>query len=321
MSNHIKNNKIWLVGAGGMAVDYVKVLQAQNIEFDVIGRGKQSAELFSKKTGVNVYTGGLDQHLQRSDSVPEAAIVAVSVEQLAETTLRLMQNGIKRILVEKPAGINFDQIQQVTHGAKKNNAQVFVAYNRRFYASVLKAKEIIDDDGGVTSFNFEFTEWSHEIEKLEKAPGVKESWFFANSTHVVDLAFYLGGKPQQMSCYIAGSLDWHPTASRFAGAGISENGALFSYQANWDAPGRWGVEMLTKHHRLILRPMEQLCLQKIGSVAIENVEINDELDIRFKPGLYRQVAAFLTGKNESSLINICQQQQMSLFYKRIAKID
>ena len=45
----------------------------------------------------------------------------------------------------------------------------------------MNRKEIIAEDNGVTSFNFEFTEWSHEIEKLEKAPGVKENWFLANS--------------------------------------------------------------------------------------------------------------------------------------------
>ena len=38
-----------------------------------------------------------------------------------------------------------------------------------------------------------------EIEKLNKVPGIKENWFLGNSTHVVDLAFYLGGKPKQIS--------------------------------------------------------------------------------------------------------------------------
>jgi len=30
---------IWLVGAGPMAVDYAKVLIAQHVDFEVIGRG------------------------------------------------------------------------------------------------------------------------------------------------------------------------------------------------------------------------------------------------------------------------------------------
>ena len=41
---------------------------------------------------------------------------------------------------------------------------------------------------------FEFTEWSHNI-RLKLNQQVKESWFLANSTHVVDLVFHLIGLP------------------------------------------------------------------------------------------------------------------------------
>ena len=57
---------------------------------------------------------------------------------------------------------------------------------------------------------------------------------------------------------------------------------LFSYQANWNAPGRWGIEILTSQHRLYLRPMEKLQIQNTGSVDISEVEIDDQLDKEFK---------------------------------------
>ena len=78
---------------------------------------------------------------------------------------------------------------------------------------------------------------------------------------MVDLAFNLGGIPKELSSFTAGSLDWHPSAAVFSGAGISENGAPFNYRANWESAGRWGVEVLTKEHKLILRPMEKLQIQ------------------------------------------------------------
>ena len=40
-------------------------------------------------------------------------------------------------------------------------------------------------------------------------------------------------------------------AALVAGAGVTENGALFSYHANWEAPGRWSVEIMTKKRRLM----------------------------------------------------------------------
>ena len=94
-------------------------------------------------------------------------------------------------------------------------------YQIRFYSSVLKAREIIELDGGVESFNFEFTEWSHQIIEDVKNTQVLKNWFLANSSHVIDLAFYLGGKPQKIQSYAAGGNDWHPAVTIFAGAGIT----------------------------------------------------------------------------------------------------
>jgi hypothetical protein len=91
----------------------------------------------------------------------------------------------------------------------------------------MKAKEMIEQDGGVLSFNFEFTEWPHTIEVLDIKEEVKQHWFLANSTHVVDTAFFLGGRPRQLTSFQANSLDWHKSGAIFTGAGISENDALF----------------------------------------------------------------------------------------------
>ena len=290
----VVKKKIWLIGTGPMGQEYVNVLNDLDVEYLVIGRGQESANRFYEKTGVMPISGGLEIFLTSNPNKCSHAIVAVGVEALAQTTMDLLNYGIENILVEKPAGLNMVEIEKVVQLTAEKQSNVFVAYNRRFYASVIKAKEIIELDGGVTSFNFEFTEWAHTIEPLKKAAGVKENWFLANSTHVVDLAFYLGGKPKRMSTYITGGLSWHPSASIFTGAGVSENGVLFSYQANWESAGRWSVEMLTKEHRLILRPLEKLQIQKRGSVKVDLVEgIDYTLDEKYKPGLYLEVFNFI----------------------------
>ena len=304
MPDHLAAPELWLVGSGGMAVSYAQVLEDLRVPFLVIGRGGSSAEAFKQKTGRGVVKGGLADHLAGRPSIPGAAIVAVGVEQLAPTTMLLLDAGLKRILIEKPGGLDAAEIRKVTEKAEAVGARVYLGYNRRFYASVLKAQDLILEDGGVGSFAFEFTEWGHVIEGLDKAPGVKENWFLANSTHVVDLAFHLGGLPVQFQSYATGQLPWHPLASAFAGAGVTEHGALFSYQANWAAPGRWGVEILTRRHRLFLRPMEQLQIQGIGSIDVRSCEIEDDLDRRFKPGLHRQVTAFLSAEPPPALLGL-----------------
>jgi predicted dehydrogenase len=310
-------NNIWLLGSGAMAQDYIKVLRALEADFAVIGRGADSARACEEKTGCAVRKGGLQDFLATKPAPCAHAIVSVGVEALMSTTLQLLDYGVRAILVEKPAGLSLAQVRTLADKCKAYNADVFVAYNRRFYAAVMRVREIIAEDGGVTSFNFEFTEWAHVIGKLHKADGVLENWFLANSTHVVDLAFYLGGKPKELAAFSAGSLDWHPAASVFAGAGMSEHGALFSYQANWESAGRWGVEVLTREHRLILRPMEKLQVQKRGSIAVEFAECNYALDEQFKPGLYAQTKAFLEGTG-AGLCSIHEQSGMMSAYCKIA---
>lgn len=308
---------IWLIGSGPMGIEYSDVLEAQECNYLVIGRGSASAHTFTTQTGKDVILSGLDSFLDTSPEIPKSAIVSVGVAQLYDTTLRLIEYGVLQILVEKPAGISQQEIDFLCEKSAAKGCSISVAYNRRFFASVLAAKERISQEGGVTSFNFELTEWSHVIETLEKAEAVLSKWFLANSTHVADLAFYLGGKPKELASFVQGRLDWHPAASVFSGAGVSDTGALFNYTANWETAGRWSVEVLTKESRYILRPMEKLQMQKRGEISVSDVEIDDELDQKYKPGLYRQVEAFLR-QDDETLCSLSEQRGQFKFFERMA---
>jgi len=281
------------VGLGYMGIEYTKVLKDLDLNFVPIGRGEESAAKYKEETGIEPITGGLKPFIETNPDKPDYAIVATGVEMLKENTLDLINYGIKNILLEKPGGKNIQEIKEINAQAKSNKANVYLAYNRRFYAGVLKAKELIEKDGGVSSFNFEFTEWSHKIAPLVKGEGVKEKWFLANSTHVVDLAFFLGGWPKEINCYYQGGLSWHTASSVFSGAGVSDKEALFSYHADWEAPGRWGVEILTKKHKYIFCPIEKLQVQEVGSIKVDFADIDYTLDEKYKPGLFVQVSSFL----------------------------
>ena len=93
---------IWLIGAGEMSVNYLKVLEAKNEKFIVIGRGEVSATKYQKETGKTVVMGGLKNFLTTNPEIPASAIVSVGVDQLYNTTQMLLDYGVKHILVEKP---------------------------------------------------------------------------------------------------------------------------------------------------------------------------------------------------------------------------
>ncbi len=97
---------LWLIGAGQMAQDYAKVLNALDARFEVIGRGVDSASNFFNSTGQKVQIGGVTQAL-KWQKAPDTAIVAVGVEELAKTATVLIKSGTGRILLEKPGGLIF----------------------------------------------------------------------------------------------------------------------------------------------------------------------------------------------------------------------
>ncbi len=304
MSNNVD---VLLVGAGNMGIEYYKVIRALGRSVQIICRKEQTADSFYEKMGERPISGGLEDYLAHHSYVPEHAIVAVDVLSLTPVTKMLVNAGVKNILVEKPGGKNRDEIDELRACAKQHNANVYIAYNRRYYASTRKAIEIIQQDGGVSSFTFEFTEWSDRIQKTPHPSEIKEEWLLANSSHVIDLAFFLGGYPKEMTSYATGALEWHSKASRYAGAGLTEGNATFSYNADWAAPGRWSVEIMTHKHRLILKPLERLFVQDLNSVSIEEQVLDDRLDKEYKPGLYRQVESFLDGVAIESLVTIYDQ--------------
>ena len=285
---------VWLVGTGLIGVEYSKVLDALHVNQTLIGRGDTSASKFEElRPGKTVIRGGLVDFLKTAPIIPDCAIVAVGTHELFGIAKSLMEYGVKRLFLEKPGADTYDKLKQLYAIAKENDAEVFMAYNRRFYASFIRAEEIIREDGGVTSFNFEFTEWLHVFEAAYGK--VELNWiFWANSSHVLDAAFFFGGEPKEISCYTK-TMDGDDFPKIFAGAGVSEKGALFSYQANWDAPGRWVVEILTQKHRLYFKPMETLQIQELRSIKVLPVEIDDHLDKEFKPGFYLETKAFIEG--------------------------
>ena len=113
-----------LIGAGPMAIEYSRVLDAFDEEYNVVGRGEISAKRFEKETGRAVILEKLSSYLENVKVYPNAAIVSVGVEQLSSTSRELLEQGVKRILVEKPAGLTLQEVQELFELTLINNAEI-----------------------------------------------------------------------------------------------------------------------------------------------------------------------------------------------------
>jgi predicted dehydrogenase len=300
-----------------MAREYARVLKELSCDFAVIGRSKETANRLAAELNIKVIYGGIQKAVVCEPFKGSTVIVCTPVETLFNVSMLLMDQGVDRILIEKPGALNISEVNALREKAAVSNTLVKIGYNRRFYQSTLELVHRLANET-LIAVNFEITEWSHLIEKESRSSEVKESWVLANTSHVIDLVLHVAGDISELNTFTSGSLSWHKQSARFVGAGVTKNDALISYFGYWDGPGRWSAEFVTTANRYILRPMEILQVQKKGSVEINPVEnIDYDFDEKFKPGLFLQTKAFLNG----DYTNFCSlEEQISSFeiYNRIA---
>jgi predicted dehydrogenase len=278
---------VLVAGAGAMAAEHVKTLLACGVGAERIVVAARRAEQAQALAALHRVRA-----VRLEEVAAETAIVAVAEDALVPVAQALLARGASRILIEKPGALAAADL-----AALAGDDGVFVAYNRRFYGSVVRARELVEQDGGAIAATFDFT----EVERLVLADAERRGlprrtlhrWGIANSLHVIDLAFFLAGDPETIVTERAGGLPWHPAGARFAGSGTTVGSALFAYAASWDGAGRWGVEVTTRERRLVLRPLEELHEQLRGSFALAPVELQPEPE-GMKPGLAGQLEAFLS---------------------------
>ncbi|MBN38055.1 MAG: hypothetical protein CMI29_06260 [Opitutae bacterium] len=317
MSNNLSD--LVLVGAGKMAQAYSKVLLAQKVPFTVVGRSEDRVKILQEQfPSVLAISGGVQVYLD-SNRAPKAAIIAANISYMTEIAEGFIAAGTKRVLLEKPGALSEVNLKGLLELAEAHNAEVYVGYNRRFYSSVRKVKELILEDGGLTSVHFDFTEMIPKIKKAKHGDAALAKWVLSNSSHVIDTVFHLAGYPEELTAFVGGNaVKWHPSGSIFLGMGRTDQEVPFSYHANWGSAGCWKIELNTAESKYLLSPMEQLKAQKRGEMEIEQLDIDNHYDFDFKPGIYRQTKAFLENPSESALVTIEKLLEEFQILNRIA---
>lgn len=305
---------VLLVGAGEMAHEYFKVLEGLKCEFTVVTRSARSAKYFEKLTCKKVEL--LKDFDLKSENFTHA-INAVSVGSLREINSYLFASGIKKILSEKPAGKNVDEIAALT-SEKPRGVDLYVGYNRRFYSSVQFLLKKLAESDDIRSVNFDFSELFWKIDPTLVDEITINNWFFANSTHIIDLVFYIIGRPK----WLNGAAYEFPSGNSifpgpdvFHGFGVSERGIPFSYQADFHGANRWSIDVKTSQSTFTLCPLEDLYSVDVGALERKLIFSRSKMDRDFKPGLFGQVEAFLS--DCVGLLSIEAHLQSCLFYKQI----
>ena len=308
-----KTKYIWIVGGGKISIEYLKVLKNFNCKIIVITRRKRKIfvqKKFTKKMSI-VY-GGLSNFLKSTPPKPEKVIIAVNTRYLYNISKILIDYGIKSMLVEKPAALKLLELKKLKKLITKKKINYVIAYNRRFYGSINYLKKLILKHK-VRGVFFDLTEWVHKIKLSDYSKLELKKWFLCNTSHIIDLVFYLVGQSKKVYYLKKDSIRWHKPIL-FSGNGITKKNIPFVYRGDWLSHGRWEVKVYFKGFVVKLKPLENL---KIEYISKKNIKIEKfKNESKYKPGFYNMCTSFM--KNDFQ--EFCSINQQINNFKFVYKI-
>jgi len=276
--------KVAIVGAGYMSREHIPAFQdIAGVEvLGITSRTRSRAEELAKKFHIPNVFDSISKMYEKT----KADLVVISVPEIsANIVSKTCFEYPWTVLLEKPAGYNLQDAEDILSSAKKKNSRVYVALNRRHYSSTRTALEGLSNNEGARWIYIQDQEDLTAALKSGQPQEVVDNWMYANSIHVIDY-FNLFGRGNIVS--VEPFIPWNPEAPWMVAAKISfDSGDIGIYEGVWDGPGPWSVSISTPKKRWEMRPLEQVSCQNAGERTVENLEVH-EWDQKFKPGLRLQ---------------------------------
>lgn len=301
-----------VVGYGSMGKEYVKALKVMGVqEILVCSRSEAPLKALEGLQGVSVISGGY-QNLRTKPASEDLAIVATQTEYLLGALEWLVELGCQNVLVEKPVSLWSEKILQFEKQVAPKKLNIFSAYNRIAYPGVYEVRKRSEQEGGITSCHYNFTEFVTRMEKGDYPDIEMERWGITNSLHVMSMAHSLIGLPKEWKSYQKGSsVNWHPAGNLFIGSGISEKNIPFSYHADWGSKGRWLVEVHTKEAAYRFCSLEKLFRKTDPLGDFEEIPLTS-FSQEIKVGFVEQLAAVFSEKVRKEIPLMTLQDTIAL---------
>jgi 1,5-anhydro-D-fructose reductase (1,5-anhydro-D-mannitol-forming) len=151
-----------------------------------------------------------------SDPAVQAVYIATPVFLHAPQTIQALHAG-KHVLCEKPMAMNEAEARSMVKQAEQNGLTLGVAYYRRCYPKVLRAKQLLDAGAIGKPVLAELTchEWRDGYEHDEQ--GSPRSWLFDPAqagggplydiaSHRIDVLNFLFGEPQRATGHLSNAV-------------------------------------------------------------------------------------------------------------------
>ena len=290
--------KICSIGAGNMAQEYLKVLTSfNNIEIvGIVGKSSSNIKKILKIKKIKVFKD-IDEMYSKTKA--DGVICAVNETSTYDVLFDLLKYRWF-VLCEKPIGLNYSESKIIKK--LKNNKNLFIALNRRYFSSTKMLNKLLKKDKSTRIIEINDQEVTKNI---YKSKNIKRYWMYCNSIHLIDF-IYLLGRGKIVQIYNQGSIKKNFVLSKIK----FSSGDTVYYKALWNRPGPWMVSVSTMKNYYKLRPLENLKIIKLNRNIIHYKK--SDLDIKYKPGLHELIKNFIKKleNKKHNLINVAYSHKL-----------
>jgi predicted dehydrogenase len=289
-----KKNKIAVIGAGGMAEEYLKVLSKLNT-IRIVGicnRTKKNSLKLKKKYKIEKIFNKINQMYKETE--PDGVIVALSPDILKKKIKQIFSFNSK-YLIEKPVGLNLKDSNYIRKISKEKKINAYVALNRRYYASTRYLLKKIKYNKNVNRLVEIEDQQDQILNKAIFSKKILDNYMFVNSIHLID---YFNLLCRGSLKKIIRVKKWQSRKKNIFTSYLHfDSGDIGIYRAVWNMPGPWSVKIYLKNGYYKLSPLERIFFRKNHLRKDEIININYENDKKFKPGIKLQLYDFLNVMN------------------------
>ena len=292
----MSNIRLGIIGAGYISQEHLKVIQAMDgvNAVGITSRTNSKAEYLAKIYSIEKVYDNIKDLINKCK--PDALMILVSANQIFEVTKNMIPTNIP-LFVENPPGLIPVETKILADLAEKHGTKTMVGFNRRYYSIFHKGIELINQNGGLLGLTVEGHERFWKIAGRNISNEIQENWIFANSTHTIDLLRFFGGDIKTISSLSKRIKE--KTVDQIVASMEFNSDALGTYTSHWFSPGGWSSTLYGEGISIKFKPLEKgLC---IDTDFNENEISPDEVDIKYKPGFFRQMEAFVNMVNTGKL--------------------
>jgi len=281
--------RVAMIGAGKMARFHGDTLRAIRgvILCGISSRSESSGARLTKELGFErAYT---DYERMLDELCPAAVFVAVSHSSSYAAARAVVSRGIPCML-EKPVAYSAAEVGELAQLAGRTGALVVVGVNRRYYSVIQQALLAVIQHGPVSGLLVEAHEPILSYRSRRQFEGwLYDQWLMANSIHAIDLLRMVGGEVERVSGF--GLSDSEPFGDHFSVSTRHTGDILGSFVAHWNSGGGMSMKIFGTG---VIAELVSLESGFISYASGRRIKIQpDEVDRRFKPGLFAQNVAFL----------------------------